>query len=75
MTDKQLCDDLQQQKAAVDEANAIHHKAYARVGQLVDACAAPKEIAAAHQESQRTATAWSDAVTSYNSALDKLSHN
>ena len=75
MTDNQLCDDLQQLKAAVDKANAIHHEAYARVGQLVDACAAPKEIAAAHEESQRSATAWSNAITAYNSALDKLSYN
>ena len=75
MTDKQLCDDLQQLKAAVDKANAVHHKAYAQVGQLVDACADPKAIAAAHQESQRTAKAWSNAVDAYNAALDKLSDN
>ena len=75
MTEDKICSDLQQLKATVDTANSIHHKAYARVGELVDACADPKEIAAAHQESQRTAKAWSDAVTAYNNALDKLSHD
>ena len=73
MEEKKVCGDLQQLKAAVDQVNALHRKAYTRVGQLVDSCADPKKIAAAHIESQRTAKAWSDAVTAYNNALDKLS--
>lgn len=73
MTDKSAGDDLRKLKATVDEADAIHKRAYARVGKLVDACADPKEIGAAYAESNATAKAWSDAVTAYNAALGKLS--